>query len=264
MKQVLFILLLCVAPLWAQNKTEDKSLAGKIAGLQKIDGYMPLYWDAASGKLWLEVTRFNQELLYQVSLPAGVGSNPIGLDRGQLGQERIVYFERIGPKVLLTQPNYRYRALGNDAAERKAVRDSFAQSVLWGFPVEAEEGGRVRASPFAKRRAGELGVDLSVPNVRVRRTQVRTPARTVDHEDRELCIVIRRNEFDASLANACRERGLSLRENEPVVSLERTATGWPSAHSWRMAEMMAVSTSSGMGSPITRARSFSDSTVAAA
>ena len=115
MKQALLILLLCVAPLLAQTKTEDKSvvntIGAKTAGLQKIDGYVPLYWDAASGKLWLEIARFNQELLYQVSLPAGVGSNPIGLDRGQLGQERIVYFERIGPKVLLTQPNYRYRAL---------------------------------------------------------------------------------------------------------------------------------------------------------
>ena len=147
MKQILFALLLClllcVGPLWAQTKPEDKTLAGKIAGLQKIDGYMPLYWDAASGKLWLEISRFNQELLYQVSLPAGVGSNPIGLDRGQLGQERIVFFERVGPKVLMTQPNYRYRALTDNAAERKAVEDSFARSVLWGFKVEAEENGKV-------------------------------------------------------------------------------------------------------------------------
>ena len=74
MKQILFILLLCVAPLCGQSnpqKNEDKSISVKTAGLQKIDGYMPLYWDAASGKLWLEITRFNQELLYQVSLPAG-------------------------------------------------------------------------------------------------------------------------------------------------------------------------------------------------
>ncbi|NOT59777.1 MAG: DUF5117 domain-containing protein, partial [Acidobacteria bacterium] len=138
-----FILLLCAAPLWAQPKPEDNTITTKTARLQKIDGYMPLYWDAASGKLWLEIARFNQELLYQVSLPAGVGSNPIGLDRGQLGQERIVFFERVGPKVLLTQPNYRYRALTDNAAERKAVEDSFARSVLWGFKVEAEENGKV-------------------------------------------------------------------------------------------------------------------------
>ncbi len=101
---------------------------------------MPLYWDAANGKLWLEITRFNSEFLYQVSLPAGIGSNPIGLDRGQLGGTYLVAFERVGPKVLMMQPNYRYRALSNDAAERRAVADSFARSVLWGFKVEAAEG----------------------------------------------------------------------------------------------------------------------------
>ncbi len=146
-------LLLCALSVQAQNKTEDKSLAGKTAAMRKIDGFMPLYWDAAGGKLWMEITRFNQEILYSGSLPAGVGSNPIGLDRGQLGEERIVYFERIGPKVLMIQPNYRYRALSNDEAEKRAVADSFARSVLWGFKVEAEEGGRVLvdATPFFLR-----------------------------------------------------------------------------------------------------------------
>jgi hypothetical protein len=119
------------------------SIAVKTEKLQKMDGYMPLYWQASTGKLFMEIGRFNQEMLYQVSLPAGLGSNPVGLDRGQLGDSSVVVFERIGPKVLMTQPNYSYRAITSDAAERRAVRDSFAQSVLWGFKVEAEEGGRV-------------------------------------------------------------------------------------------------------------------------
>ena len=127
----------------APNRSQDTSLAGKIANLQKIDGFVPLYWDAANGKLLLEISRFNTEFLYQVSLPAGVGSNPIGLDRGQLGGTYVVSFERVGPKVLMMQPNYRYRALSNDEAERRAVADSFARSVLWGFKVEASEGNRV-------------------------------------------------------------------------------------------------------------------------
>lgn len=79
--------------------------------------------------------------------------------------------------------------------------------------------------PNALTMLDELGVPLRVPHVRVQRTAVRTPARTVDHEDRELCVVIRRNEFDASLADACRERGIALRENEPVIALERTVAG---------------------------------------
>jgi hypothetical protein len=109
----------------------------------RMDGFVPMYWDELSGKLYLEISRFDQELLYQTSLPAGLGSNPIGLDRGQLGSTAVVTFQRVGPRVLLTQANYRFRALSDDAAERQAVADSFARSVLWGFKVEAVEDGRV-------------------------------------------------------------------------------------------------------------------------
>lgn len=122
---------------------KPSTIAEKTKGAEKMDGFMPLYWQASSGKLFLEIPRFNQELLYQISLPAGLGSNPVGLDRGQLGSSAVAFFERVGQKVLLIQPNYRYRALSNDAAERRAVEESFARSVLWGFRVEAEEGGRV-------------------------------------------------------------------------------------------------------------------------
>ena len=141
--KITLLILLCALTINAQNKPEDKSIASKIIGLQKIDGYIPLYWDAANGKIWMEIARFNNELLYQISLPAGVGSNPIGLDRGQLGGTYVVYFERIGPKVLMIQPNYRYRALSDNEAERRAVADSFARSVIWGFKVEAADGDRV-------------------------------------------------------------------------------------------------------------------------
>jgi hypothetical protein len=123
--------------------------------MQKIDGFVPLYWDAQSGKLLMEISRFNTEILYQVSLTTGVGSNPIGLDRGQLGDTRIIFFERIGPKILMIEPNYSYRAISNDRAERRAVEESFARSVIWGFKVEAEEGSRalVDATAFFIRDA---------------------------------------------------------------------------------------------------------------
>ncbi len=131
------------ATLARPQEKQDRSIGAKTSGLQKLDGYFPLYWDAANGKLLMEISRFNTEVLYQVSLPTGVGSNPIGLDRGQLGPSHVVYFERIGPKVLMTASNYRYRAISPDAAERRAVEESFARSVLWGFKVEAAEGERV-------------------------------------------------------------------------------------------------------------------------
>jgi Met-zincin/Domain of unknown function (DUF5117) len=101
-----------------------------------LEGFIPLRWDEQSGKLLMEITRFNEELIWQVSLAAGVGSNPIGLDRSQLGATHLVRFERVGPRVLMVEPNYAYRALSNDPAERRAVEQSFATSILAGFKVE--------------------------------------------------------------------------------------------------------------------------------
>src|SRR5919206_4200524 len=127
----------------AQEKPAPKTFSQLTHGLQKLDGYFPLYYDATEGKLLLEIPRFDTEFLYQVSLPTGVGSNPLGLDRGQLGDTHVVRFERSGPKVLLVEPSQRFRAITSDAAERRAVEESFARSVLWGFKVEASEGARV-------------------------------------------------------------------------------------------------------------------------
>ncbi|HEX8766093.1 MAG TPA: zinc-dependent metalloprotease, partial [Candidatus Acidoferrum sp.] len=115
------------------------TIGEKTAGMQKLAGYFNLYWDAKQGKLWLEIDKWGTEFLYQSGLPAGMGSNDIGLDRGQLGATRMVRFDRSGPKVLLVQENLAYRAVSNDPDERRAVRDSFAESALWGFTVAAEE-----------------------------------------------------------------------------------------------------------------------------
>ena len=139
----------------AQPTIPTPAIAAKTATLTKLDGFFPLYWDAKAGKLWLEVNKWDTEFLYIDSLPAGLGSNDIGLDRGRLSGERIVKFERVGPKVLLVEPNYRFRAISDSEPERRAVRDSFATSVLAGFAVEAESGERalVDATAFFLRDA---------------------------------------------------------------------------------------------------------------
>lgn len=123
--------------------TKPETLSSKVKPYQKHEGFFSFYWDEKAGKIWLEVDNFNKEFLYVNSLPAGVGSNDIGLDRGQLGQERVVMFTRSGNRVLLTHVNYGYRASSTNADERLAVAEAFAQSVLWGFTMEAEEDGRV-------------------------------------------------------------------------------------------------------------------------
>ena len=119
------------------------SIAEKTTGFEQQDGFFPVYWDAAGGKVWLEINQWDTDFLYVSSLPAGLGSNDIGLDRGQLGGEHVVRFERVGPKVLMIARNLDYRADTDHAAERKAVRDAFAESVLFGFKAEAETEGRV-------------------------------------------------------------------------------------------------------------------------
>jgi acetamidase/formamidase len=119
------------------------SIASKTKTLRKIDGFLPLYYDEPEGKLWMEISRFDNEFLYQIALSTGLGSNAVGLDRGQLGDSRLVMFHKAGSKVLLVEANYKYRAVTDRAAERRAVDESFAQSVHWGFKVEAEEAGKV-------------------------------------------------------------------------------------------------------------------------
>ncbi|HEV3196527.1 MAG TPA: DUF5117 domain-containing protein, partial [Bryobacteraceae bacterium] len=115
----------------------------RTTGMQKLDGYFPLYWDERTGNLWLEIPRFESDFLYTTGLAAGLGSNDIGLDRGQEGGARLVSFQRVGPKVLLVQPNESFRSSSANPAERRSVADSFAKSVLWGFTVAAESNGHV-------------------------------------------------------------------------------------------------------------------------
>ncbi len=134
--RLLFTLLLTVAikPLVAQT------IATFTTGMEKHPGFLTYYWDAKKGKIWLEIDKFGQEFLYYPTLAQGVGSNDIGLDRGRLGAEHVVRFERSGNKILLIEPNYGYRALSPDSLERRAVAESFAQSVHAGFEIVAEEG----------------------------------------------------------------------------------------------------------------------------
>lgn len=137
----LFCLLIFITlPSLAQNLP---TIAAKTKGMEKHDGFFTYYWDKDAGKVWLEINRFNKQFLYINSLTHGIGSNDIGLDRNQIGDTRIVYFERRGPKILMVQPNYSYRATSNNPKEQQSVHDAFATSILWGFKVAAEQNGRV-------------------------------------------------------------------------------------------------------------------------
>ena len=142
------------------------TIAEKTKGMTTLPGYFPAWYDAKTDHIFLEVSRWNADFLYLHSLPAGIGSNDIGLDRGQIGGTHVVRFERRGPKVLLVEPNQNYRAVTSDPPERRAVEESFAQSVLWGFTVEAEEGARILidATPFYLRDAHHIPETLAREN----------------------------------------------------------------------------------------------------
>ena len=142
MKKLFLFLLLFVCSIQL-TKAQKSEIESKTKGLTKYTGYFNFYWNEKTGQILLEVNKWNDEFLYVNSLPAGVGSNDLGLDRGQIGDTRIVKFIKAGNKVLLVQPNYNYRAISNNADERKSVEEAFAQSVIWGFTTEAQDSSRV-------------------------------------------------------------------------------------------------------------------------
>jgi hypothetical protein len=157
------ILLLLLAGSALAAAQTAPAIADKTREMAIMAGYFPMYYDFKTGRVLLEVSRWNDDFLYVNSLPAGVGSNDIGLDRGQIGDSMVVRFERYGPKVLLIQPNQSYRAVTKDPKERNAVEESFAKSAIWGFTVEAETGDRVLidATSFFLRDAHSIPETLA-------------------------------------------------------------------------------------------------------
>ena len=135
-------LLLAQNPAHTNQSKALPTIAEKTAAMQSFPGFFTDFWDAREGTLWLRIENAKLDtpfILYE-SLPSGVGSNDIGLDRGEPGESYVVHFERSGKQVFLVAENENYRAVTDDAEQRNAVRAAFPQSVLWGFEVAAEDG----------------------------------------------------------------------------------------------------------------------------
>ena len=131
-------LLVLAAPVAAQTPT----ITDLTKTFERRDGYFPVYWDGAKGRLFLEV-RLGEDFLYLPSLATGLGDASLGLDRGSIGDEQIGRFERVGPKVQLVLQNPRFRAVSDNEALARSVRESFPLSTVASWDVAAEEGGRV-------------------------------------------------------------------------------------------------------------------------
>ena len=131
--------------------------------ITRYEGYFTFYYDEGNDKIFLEIENLDQEFLYVNALSEGIGSNDIGLDRGQLGNTRVVKFIKAGNKLLLIQPNQYYRAITNNIEEKKSVEQAFAKSILRGFRIKEVENGKylVDATSFFIRDAHGVMARLS-------------------------------------------------------------------------------------------------------
>lgn len=150
MRKIIFILLVLSISSPAAAQFLDKK-----ENLKEFEGYFDFYYNEKEDEIYLEVDSLDTEFLYTHFLTSGVGSNDIGLDRGQLGGEKIVKFQKAGNKLLLIQPNQDYRAITDNEAEKQSVAEAFAKSVLFGFEIKEEKDGNyiIDLTPFLMQDA---------------------------------------------------------------------------------------------------------------
>ena len=154
---VLLLMLMPVATAIHAQQPPAANIAERTGSLQRQAGFVPFYWDAARGRVLMEIPAFNQDVLYYVSAASGGGSVEMSFDRGIMGSS-VIHFQRSGPRVLVIEQNLQYRAPGGSPALVENVRDSFPSSVIAALPVEADENGRVLvdATPLFMRDAADV------------------------------------------------------------------------------------------------------------
>ncbi|MEO7966571.1 MAG: zinc-dependent metalloprotease, partial [Gemmatimonadaceae bacterium] len=138
----------------AQQPQPPAGIAGKTRGMEKRDGLVPLWLDDKAGKIYFEIPRDSMRVLFFQQLSTGLGSNPIGLDRGGGGASDVARFDRNGDRVLVVLENWSYRSsLAGNAAMAEGIAESFPASTVASLPIVAEESGRllVDATDFVFR-----------------------------------------------------------------------------------------------------------------
>lgn len=194
-------------PLFSDDVEEDKTL--DTSSFESYSGFFDFFWDDAEAKIWLRLSEPDQEIhsdpfLYVSSLATGLGSNPVGLDRGQLGSDRMVRFRRVGNQVFLIQENLKFRALTDNQQEQRAVRESFAESVLWsGTLKESDVGKLVDITDFLLRDAHDC---VGTLNATDQGSYTLDAKRSFIHLPRTKAFP-KNSEFEASLTFQCSEPG---------------------------------------------------------
>ncbi|MFL6235783.1 MAG: zinc-dependent metalloprotease [Thermoanaerobaculia bacterium] len=199
------------------------TIAKATANMEKRAGLLTFYVDRQKGKVWLEVPAAKDKsgevasYIYQEAIATGLGSNPVGLDRGQLGDTRVVTLRRVGGRVLVEQPNLKFRALSEDPAEREAVRESFATSILWAGEVTAQDpdgSALVDFTPFLVRDAHEIAAHMKM--AQQGSWSLDAGRSLVDPEN---CKAFPENvEFEALLTYQSADPGRLVRETAPTAN----------------------------------------------
>jgi len=187
-KNIFWILFLINFSFGFSQIIKDKSKTDETTFLNNTkenQGFFTFFLKESKNQVLLEIDEFEKHFLYINSLSTGVGNNDIGLDRGQLGRERIVFFKKMGDKIFLIQPNLKYRAVTENEFEKKSVKEAFAKSVLYGFKIEKEVKGKyyIDLTPFLLQDAhgvslrlkkmgeGNYGVDDSRSAINYKKTK---------------------------------------------------------------------------------------------
>jgi hypothetical protein len=196
------------------------TVADKAAGLERHAGLLDVYVDAIQGRILLALPAAGADgeigrYLYAEGLASGLGSNPVGLDRGQLGPAKLVVLREVGGRVLVEQVNLAYRANSDNPAERRAVRDSFARSVLWAGKIvarDADGAALVDLTSFLVRDAHDVVARLKSAGQGTYRLD---PERSV--VDTAATLTFPDNvEFEAVLTFAGSEPGRQVRQVTPT------------------------------------------------
>ncbi len=206
---LLIVLVLLAMPSFSQVLKDKKVEAYK--------GFFNFYYEEKQDKIYLEVTNIDQEFLYVNSLASGVGSNDIGLDRGQLGSERLVKFVKAGNKLLLVQPNQNFRAITANALEKKSIEQAFAKSVLFGFKIADTIDGNyvIDLTPFLLEDAHGVANKLKSQNEGTYKLDLSKSALSLERTK----AFPKNVEFEALLTFDGEAKGRNIKSVTPTASL---------------------------------------------
>ncbi|MFK7748934.1 MAG: zinc-dependent metalloprotease [Kordia sp.] len=209
---LLIFIFLCASFSFSQEEKKTK-----IYPREQFTGLFNFSYEEKTDKIFLEVEKLDEDFLYVYSLASGVGSNDIGLDRGQIGDGVVVQFQKMGNKLMLVQPNLRYRANTSNDLERKSVEQAFAKSVLFGFPIISENNKKytIELTPFLLQDAHGVIEKLATKKQGVYKIDKTRSALSLDRTK----AFPKNVEFEALLTFQGKPKGRNIKSVTPNASL---------------------------------------------